>query len=380
LTDLERAGRKLAEAETLANDRNARNLQLAREYEGLNDRLRQELERAADAVSAKEKAEHALAELQPHLDELRESRNQLTGRLKALEGSAAEATRSMQQRDTATGRLKDELSDARKRIQELEAALASAQSDLAANGDDATDAGAHEQADALRGQLVAAQAEREMLQQQAIELQEAQRSAADLAEDRMRKLQERLELMAERTRRQDDERKLLMDALSRQEQGRVDEKSELELVAQRADKELGSAQRRVQESQDQVRALHDKLNEAESFLIARQRDLEKAEARLKEMKEAIGTVADLRAEYEATNAEGQRAKIASQISRKLDTLFAEVGRPIHADRKTEKILILHVKKSDDEIEVEKPFVATKRRGKAGPASAGGNDRAQSKRS
>jgi hypothetical protein len=58
------------------------------------------------------------------------------------------------------------------------------------------------------------------------------------------------------------------------------------------------------------------------------------------------------------NAEKSQA-LASEVARRLDNLFSEAGAPINADRRTEKIVVLHLKKSDDEIAADnRQFVAT----------------------
>jgi chromosome segregation ATPase len=345
----------------------------------LNERVAAEQKKTADALQEKKRADKSVADVQGDLNALRELRTQLTEQLKSLEDTANKATQSLKQRDKDTGRLQGELDRAQQRIKDLEASLQQAQNDLQSA---AVQAGGAESEHASRVQaetelanalseLAALQAERVAARQQIAELREEQQATTDLADERRRVAEEKSSLMQERAQRLENETRLLSEALAKHEKNRAGEKSELDRVAERSARDLAAAREKLQAVQLQAYQTQEQLNEAESFLIARQRDLEKAEVRFKTIVEAIGAVADLRTEYEKAGDEKKRGLIASQISRRLDALFSEAGRPVHADRKTERILVLHVKKGDDELEgeSEKPFVATKRRRNSKGSSA-----------
>jgi chromosome segregation ATPase len=351
----------------------------------LNERVAAEQKKTAAALRDKERADRSVADVQGDLNALRELRSQLTEQLKTLEDTANKATQSLKQRDKDTGRLQGELDRAEQRIKDLEAALQQAQTDLqsaalqagGAESEHASRVQAETELANTRSELASLQAERVAARQQIAELREGRQATADLTDERRRVAEEKLSLMQERAQRLENETRLLSDALAKHERNRAGEKGELDRVAEKAARDLAAAREKLQTVQLEAYQTQEQLNETESFLIARQRDLEKAEKRVKGIFEAIGAVADLRTDYEKTSDEKKRGLIASQISRRLDALFSEAGRPVHADRKTERILVLHVKKGDDELESEseKPFVATKRRrnSKGGSASARGDE-------
>lgn len=198
------------------------------------------------------------------------------------------------------------------------------------------------------------------LEQDLVSAQENESASREAAQDRELKLREKLELLEDRVKNADKEKQTFLDALQTGENNRRDEKTELETVIEKLRKESESRHATMLEAQQQADSFKSKLDESDSFVIERERELEKTNNRKKFFEQEIQTIADLRSQYENANKDEKRDVIASQISRRLDGLFSEVGRPVHADRRTEKILVLHVKKSDEEIAADaaKDFVAT----------------------
>jgi chromosome segregation ATPase len=212
----------------------------------------------------------------------------------------------------------------------------------------------------LRPRLAELEAAVIAAQQALAQQREETRAQLDLEQERRAKLDERVALMKQRLESAANEKAELAALLQQAEAARSAQVSELETLLDSLRNEQGGQGREAEKARADAKALQDKLNETESFLIKRQRDFERVETQFKSLLEEVGKVADLRTAYEKAQSDEERTEIASQIGRRLDSLFAASGRPVHADRRTEKVVILHVKKSDTEIaqQAEQPFVAT----------------------
>jgi len=206
----------------------------------------------------------------------------------------------------------------------------------------------------LRAELAQARAELS-------ESREESAAARDLQAEKLARLDEKLNLAAERIRNGEAERKALAEANEAAETARVNERAELDAVINRLRNEAAATQKANAASISEAEAIKAKLNESDAFVISRERELEKQATRIKYLLGEVGAVADLRGKFEQADDDDKRNDLASQISRKLDSLFVEAGRRVPADRRTEKIVIMHVKKDAAQIaeEAEKPFVATK---------------------
>ncbi|MCC7510668.1 MAG: hypothetical protein IT464_14995 [Planctomycetes bacterium] len=379
--DLSDAQTRMLDAKGDMDDARATEQNLQVELKRLNERISEEKGKAERALRDKELAATALQAARNDLATLTQSRDALAEQTRNLEAAAAESEKNLRVRDRELKALRDKLAAAEAQSAAHEAALTQAKKDLRAFNDAAakaektsaeatsvrakTDAelkALRDSATRTKADLADALAEKVLLQNQLAEVREELLAARDLAKDRNDKLSEKLKLMSERLQRQDDEKRMLMDNLTTAENNRRAEKDELEAVVQRTSAEVTSARVKLQSANADMKRLQDKLNETETFLIARQRELEKSENRFRSLIDEVGGVADLRTQYEKATSDTQREKLASQISKRIDSLFSAAGKPVHADRRTEKILILHVKKSDAEVaaDSDKPFVATKR--------------------
>ena len=405
---------QLAEAESLADAHDARIVTLERENErlrrDLSDSQSKMLDARGDVDEAREAAREATAELARQKELLEQERNRTT----SISSESFELRKLMRDRDEEVTHLQAELDDTAQRLlkseknaeetaarlrdlqDELEASEQARQSaeeantELQADLKTATNAAAEqssasasltEEGRSLRSELEKARAEYTALQEsvsrngnQGAELRASvvvleqeiaamrieQEAAAALSEDRRQKLEERLELAKTRADNAELERATLQEALDMAEKHRADERRELEALVERERKRLNSDEGALQKSSTELEALRVKLNESEAFVIKRQREFEKTDGQLKSLLEEVRGIADLRTKYEKAKPGKKRDEIASQIGRRMDSLFSSAGRPVHADRRTEKLVILTVKKTDKELAEEgnKPFVAT----------------------
>jgi chromosome segregation ATPase len=408
---------QLAETETLADEQDARIAGLERE----NERLRRDLshaqskmlDAAGDVDEAREAAETARLELQ-HLKEQFEEQK---GRTSTVNSESLALRANLRERDEEVVSLRAELLDAQQRAkkaekqaedgarrgrdledepaalrQEAAAARAEAdklRADLKAARDEAAarrseaeglsrDAGARQdELERLRAELDAMRNAADLggsrkaetrarvieLEQQLAQQREEAQAESDLARERHARLQERLQLAQARAANADLERQSLLESLEQLEGTRQAERAELQALVETERGRVSSDETALLQATSELEALREKLNDSEAYLIKRQREFERVEAQLRGLLEEIRAVADLRTEYESGEPGKARDEIASQIARRTDSLFASAGKPVRADRRTEKLVILTVKKSDEEIaaESDKPFVATNKR-------------------
>ena len=403
---------QLAEAETLTDEHDARIVALERENERLRRDLSDAQSKMLDAKGDVEEARDGAESARVELERLKQRLNEERGKSSEITNEGVELRRSVRDKDDEIARLKAELQDVQSRLKRAEqsteeqtrkarnlqddvenanskAAEAQAKADRVRNElKTALDEASGSRSDAerltreattLRSELERAKAEFEasrnsasasggqlsQLRAQTVELQqdiaalrEELSAAKDLAEDRRQKLDDRAELTKSRAENAEQERLSLLEALEQSEEARKSERREYQAMVE-AERGRGAG---LDEVNKEMQALRDKLNESEAFLIKRQREFERAEHQMKSLLDEVRGIADLRAKYEKTTAGTKQDEIASQIGRRMDSLFSAAGKPINADRKTEKLVILTVKKSDEEIaaESEKPFVATKK--------------------
>ncbi|MCF6228279.1 MAG: hypothetical protein L3J82_06390 [Planctomycetes bacterium] len=293
------------------------------EYEEVQNKLKEEAEKLEKATSETESIQSQLSEKEERLSE--------------ASSKLEEQTSNSEELTSETANLKYEIEKLQNDLEE------------AADKESTT-----------RRSLIELKTGAVELEQDLVSAQENESASREAAQDRELKLREKLELLEDRVKNADKEKQTFLDALQTGENNRRDEKTELEAVIEKLRKESESRHATMLEAQQQADSFKSKLDESDSFVIERERELEKTNNRKKFFEQEIQTIADLRSQYENANKDDKRDVIASQISRRLDGLFSEVGRPVHADRRTEKILVLHVKKSDEEIAAEaaKDFVAT----------------------
>ena len=417
---------QLAEAETLADEHDARIVALERE----NERLRRDLSDAqskmldakGDVDEARDAAESSRVELQRLKDRLDEEKGKST--VASTEG--LELRKALRDRDEEVVRLRDELQDvlqrgkraekqaedaahrardledeaatlrdeqetARADVEHLRTELKTALDTSAAHRRDYE--GLTRETDALRKDLDRVRAEHDALRnsrqagavhkteqqtktvelsQQIAELRAELDAQQDLSADRGKKADERLQLAKTRADNAEIHAQTLLDTLEQAEQARKNERTELEALVAAERGKVRTDAGELGKMRSETESLRAKLNESEAFVIKRQREFDRTEGQLKSLLEEIRTVADLRTQYEKSDAGKQRDDVASQIGRRIDSLFAAAGKPVHADRKTEKLVIFTVKKTDEEIADTdaKPFVATnKRKKKSSPESS-----------
>lgn len=404
---------QLAESETLADGHDARITALERENErlrrDLSDSQSRMLDSKGDVDEARDAAETARAELQRLKDRLEEER----GRTSSISGESLELRTNLRARDEEVVALRAELQEAQSRLKKNErisdeqarkardlhdeveslrelsegttGELTRLRNELKTARDEAANRrseaeglgreneGASAELDKLRAELAglrdgtqASGSQRAELRARTVELEQQvaaarleQQSEAELAGDRRKKLEERVELAAMHAANLEGQTKLLQETLEQTERARQSERREYEtLLARRT----GTDSSEMQKAQADAAAARQKLNESEAFLIKRQREFDRTEVQLKSLLDEVKGIADLRTKYEKAKTPKKRDELASQIGRRIDALFAAAGKPVRADRRTEKIVILTVKKTDEEMaaEADQPFVATKK--------------------
>jgi DNA repair exonuclease SbcCD ATPase subunit len=407
---------QLAESETLADEHEARIAALERENErlrrDLSDSQSKMLDARGDVDEARDSAEVAKNELQRLKDRLEEERGKAT----SMSGETLELRANLRDRDEEVVALRTELHSTQQRLKKTErisdeqarksrdlhdeiekqreiAAAATSEiervrAELKTARDEAANRrseaeglgrereGANAEIEKVRAELetlrsstqsggsnAAIQRARAVeLEQQVAALRIEQQADRDLAADRRKKLEERLALSTTRAANAEAEAKALLDTLEQTERARQSERREAEALLESRAGHGRADEGALQEALAEAAALRQKLNESEAFLIKRQREFERTETQLKGLMAEIGSIADLRGKYEKSKSDKKREEFASQIGRRIDSLFAAAGKPVRADRKTEKIVILTVKKTDQEMaeQAEKPFIATNR--------------------
>lgn len=403
---------QLAEAETLTDEHDARIVALERENERLRRDLSDAQSRMLDARGDYQEAQEVAESTRLELDRLKQRLNEERGKSSEITNESVELRRKLRDKDDEIAVLKTELEDSQSRLRRTEQAneehsrklrnleeeleetarksaearaeatdlagrLKSTQEEAAGSRDDAERL--TREVSSLRHELEKANAEYEAFrrsagsagsqaaqlraqlvetEQQVTELREQLSAAKDLAADRQTRLEERAALLQTRIDGSSKQIRTLQEALEVSETGRQSERQELEALVEQARKQGAGAE----EAAHELDALRQKLHESEAFLIKRQRDFEKTEGQLKSLIDEVRSIADLRVKYEKLEPGKKRDEIASQIGRRMDSLFAAAGKPINADRRTEKLVILTVKKTEEEIAAEsgKPFVATNR--------------------
>ena len=318
-------------------------------------------------------------EKQTREQELAESRT----RLEELEGKTADLTHELaEQTDHAQGLERDvearrqdlegvqaKLEDSTVSAERHESDARNLRHDLEKREKEHTQAA--EAATAAERRFRQAQIDLVDLRQELVEAREDARNIEERAEDRLSKLDEELSLIRDRLGHADSEKQMLLDALSRAEDNRHAEKNELEEVISKLKGETGSRHQTLLDTQSAAEKTRYKLNETEAFLIARQREIDRLERRNEYLISEIGEIADLRTQIENTKDPKKINEYASKVANKLDNLFAEAGRPIHADRRTEKLVVLHLKKDAQELASEEktPFLATGGKHKSSEAAS-----------
>lgn len=405
---------QLAEAETLADGHDLRIGTLERE----NERLRRDLSDAQtkmlDATGDVDEAQEAARTAESELLRLKESLAQERSKTTSVSSESMVLRKDIRDRDEKISSLQSELEDTQHRLARFEK-TADESTRKARDVQDELDEAEHrastaehdnqrlkseletlrnshtvaeeaasglqQEAESLQAELLKANAAHQALQNsvdrngsQEVELRatlvqleqelalvrEELKANTELAEDRRSKLEERLTLAVERAQNADTERASVQEMYEHSEKRRAEERRELEALVERERKTVRTDEGALDELRAELQELREKLNESEAFLIKRQREFERTDSQLKSLLDEVRAIADLRVKYEKTKPGKARDEAASQIGRRMDSLFSSAGRPVHADRRTEKLVIMTIKKSAEELaeDSSKPFVAT----------------------
>ncbi|KAA0216394.1 hypothetical protein EDM80_04280 [bacterium] len=348
---------QLAEAETLSNERAAQVRQLeielgeARRNLGENQaRLSETSARLKLASTSTKDAEETVSRLRRELDELRRAQG-------ALESA-------MQAREREVARLRQSEADLARRAEKAEAEQARLSRELeqAASAQNQKAGQTEQELQSTRQKLVAAELKLMDLEQKLDGAQEDARATTERLTDSARRTEAELQLLRERLTHAEAERSAALQEVARAGQRAQGEQGELERSLAQAQERLSQLEKEAARDKGESDKTRRKLDETESFLIARQRELERVQTRLKYLTGEVKSIADLRTQMEQAGSESARQASASEIARRMDNLFAEAGAPVTADRRTEKIVVMHLKKSDAELAAEAggSFIATAR--------------------
>lgn len=346
---------QLAEAETLSNERAEKlvklEAELAQARRNLGEataKLGETSSRLASISTSGQGLEKELAAARAALQEQRQAVSRLE--------------QTVRERDAEVARLRHIESDhaTLKRQSDEQAALLRQQLERQTRELSARAGETEKETEETRQKLVAAELRLMDVQQKLVALEEDLRAAHERSSDAQGRASSEVEMLRERLTHAEAERAALTAAMDKEEGRQRQDRAALE---KRVAELQAQAKEREQEA-EKARAEHEKvrrkLDETDAFLIARQRELERVQTRQKYVLSEIKAIADLRARMEQSGDSAHTQAIASEVAKRLDNLFAEAGAPIHADRRTEKIVVLHLKKTDDEIKAEQggAFVAT----------------------
>lgn len=337
--------------EQLAADVHERNVKLKeaqsrsasqeRAIEGFADRMRN-----AEALS--EEREGRIQALESELDRLREILGTTESRLQAAQREAEGKRTSAQHREQELERLRADLEDERRKAESVSSESARLRRQIT-------------ELEKLRDEVSAQKARLVETGQRASEIAAAADAERKLAADRHEKLSEKLELAGDRAATAEAEAETLRQALEAAERARASEREEVQALLRRERDASRGDTERVQKLSAEMEELRAARREDETFILKLQREFEQLKGREDGLVKEVGIIADLRRDYERAD-EDERPEIASKIARRIDGLFSSVGKPVHADRRTEKVVILTLKKSEDETatDLPRPFVATNR--------------------
>lgn len=345
---------QLAEAETLSNERGEKlarlEAELAEARRNLGDattKLGETSARLKSVASTGRDVEADMAKAKAALEDQRRAAARLEEALKTREAELAK----LRQNEADEARRKQGLEEQSAKLRQ--------QLELQAKELSARAGQSEQESEAVRQKLLAAELRLMDVQQKLAFTEEDLRAAHERSTDHAGKLAAELQLLRDRLAHAETDRAALSQSLS-QGGGRREELAALEKRIAQLEQQAREHETDAEKSRVEAEKTRRKLDETDAFLIARQRELERVQTKQKYLVSEIKTIADLRTRMEqAANPEAAQA-IASEVAKRLDNLFAEAGAPVHADRKTEKIVVLHLKKSESEIRAEAgdAFVAT----------------------
>ncbi len=346
---------QLAEAETLSNER-ANKLarlesELAESRRNLGEassRLTETSARLKTISSSGKDLEKDIEKGRAALDEQRKAVARLEETLKARDAEIAK----LKQKDQEQAQFKLHVEEQTSKLrQQLERQTKELSAKVGENEKDA---------ESTREKLVTAELRLMDAQQQLSGIEEDLRAAQERHADAGGKLAAENFLLRERLAHAEAEREALTTNVARGDESQRGEREALAKQLAALEEQTREREKENEKARAEAEKVKRKLDETDAFLIARQRELERVNTKQKYLISEIKTIADLRARMElSTNAETAQT-IASEVARRLDNLFAEAGAPVHADRRTERIVVLHLKKSDEDIAREQgqQFVAT----------------------
>jgi hypothetical protein len=346
---------QLAEAETISNERANRltklESELAESRRNLGEasaRLTETSARLKTVSTSGRDIEKDLAQARVALDEQRKTAARLEDALKSRDAELAKLKQKDQEQSTFKLQVEEQTAKLR---QQLELQTKELSAKVGENEKDA---------ESTREKLVTAELRLMDAQQKLAGIEEDLRGAHERAADSSGKLQAEVGLLRERLAHAEAERESLTHNVARGDESQRGERDALARQLATLEEQTREREKENEKARVEAEKVKRKLDETDAFLIARQRELERVMTKQKYLISEIKTIADLRSRMEQSNNAETAQTIASEVARRLDNLFGEAGAPVHADRRTERIVVLHLKKSDEDIakETGQQFVAT----------------------
>ena len=346
---------QLAEAETLSNERADKlerlQSELAEARRGLGEsqaRLSESSARLKSVASTGKDAEQEMTRIRGQLEDQRRQVARLEETVKARDAEISRRAESEAAQGSRAANAESELAQLRRDLDRQNIELGSRAGESEKDSQE------------TRQKLVTAELRLMEAQQKLDSAEEDLRATNERGADMRQKQDAEIALLRERLTHAEAERQVLTQSLARGEDSQGKERSALEKQVKLLEEQARAQERESEKARAEQEKTRRKLDETDAFLIARQRELERVLTRQKYLISEIKAIAELRTRMEQATTDDARSEPASEVARRLDNLFSEAGAPINADRRTEKIVVMHLKKSDGEIrsETSPEFVAT----------------------
>lgn len=346
---------QLAEAETLSNERAEKIARLEAELADsrralgeANAKLGETSARLSSISTSGRDLEKELAQARTALDEQRQAALRLEETVRAREAEIARLRSRESEQSAFKLQVEEQTARLRKQLEHQTQELSAKAGET------------EKESEATRQKLVAAELRLMDVQQKLAGMEDDLRAGQERSADAAGRLQAEISLLRERLSHAEAERGALAQNLGRGDDSQRGERAALDKRLATLEEQAREREKESEKARVEAEKVRRKLDETDAFLIARQRELERVTTKQKYLISEIKTIADLRTRMEQAPSAESAQVIASEVAKRLDNLFSEAGAPVHADRRTERIVVMHLKKSDAEIasDAGAAFVAT----------------------
>jgi chromosome segregation ATPase len=292
------------------------------------ERLEGELRRRAEAESERDRIRAELAARDQQLEALRKALSEKEQEVATWRNRSQSVEEQIKEDTGRLRKLEEQMASLRAEIATLEDRRRRAESELGET---------REREHHLTMRVSERQAQTLALEQELQQEREERRAEREVAQLKLKAMEERLAALSEHGKLLEADRHRAEEALRGHDHSRARERAAFEaaLSGTRRGHDNGTAE------------LERRLYETEARLAQARQQARVAEEHRRELHDLASRAADLRLEFESAADDDARNRAASTLARAIDSLFAATGRPIRADRRTEKILVLHVARDED---------------------------------